>query len=174
MAATLAAEARGPAVSPPSSVISSSFAVFFFLSLSFLFLSSFLFFLFSSLFHVLSLSRSFGLSLLFCSRSPFFFPFPCFYKQKQGRETWMGRPLCCRPSTVRPTRGKWLVSRCLFKGWMAVTEEGKKISFFLLSLLCFFFFLPLPLLCSSLVLFFDLSLPSLPGPFFFLPLPLFL
>jgi len=42
----------------------------------------------------------------------------------------MGRPLCCRPSTVRPTRGKWLVSRRLFEGWMAVTEEGKKISFF--------------------------------------------
>ena len=137
MAATLAAEARWPTVSPPSFVFASSFAIFFFLSFSFLFLSSFLFFLFSSLFHVLSLSRSFGLSLLFCSRSPFFFPFPCFYKQKQGRETWMGRPLCCRPSTVRPTRGKWLVSRRLlegrrrlFEGWMAVKEEGKKIFFF--------------------------------------------
>jgi len=49
----------------------------------------------------------------------------------------MGRPLCCRPSTVRPTRGKWLVSRRLlegrqrlFEGWMVVIEEGKKIFFF--------------------------------------------
>ena len=109
--------------------MASGFSSFLCLFFSFLFLSSFLFFLFSSLFPVLSLSL--GLSLLFCSRSPFFFPFPCFYRQKQGRETWMGWPLCCRPSTVRPTHGKWLVSwrllerrRRLFEGWMAVTEEG--------------------------------------------------
>ena len=123
----LEAEAQWPAVSPPSSVFSSSFAVFFFLSFSSRLFSSFSSLL-SSLF-----SLSLGLSLLFCSRSPFFFPFPCFYRQKQGRETWMGWPLCCRPSTVRPTRGKWLVSwrllerrRRLFEGWMAVTEEGNK------------------------------------------------
>ena len=124
MAATLAAAGGG-------GTMASGFSSFLCLFFSFLFLSSFLFFLFSSLFPVLSLSL--GLSLLFCSRSPFFFPFPCFYRQKQGRETWMGWPLCCRPSTVRPTRGKWLVSwrllerrRRLFEGWMAVTEEGNK------------------------------------------------
>jgi len=122
VAATLAAAGGG-------GTMASGFSSFLCLFFSFLFLSSFLFFLFSSLFPVLSLSL--GLSLLFCSRSPFFFPFPCFYRQKQGRETWMGWPLCCRPSTVRPTHGKWLVSwrllerrRRLFEGWMAVTEEG--------------------------------------------------
>ena len=121
----LAEEAQWPAVSPPSSVFSSSFAVFFFFPFPVVFsLLSLLFSLPCSL----SLSRSLS-SLLFSVS--FFFPFPCFYRQKQGRETWMGWPLCCRPSTVRPTHGKWLVSwrllerrRRLFEGWMAVTEEG--------------------------------------------------
>ena len=111
---------RGGGASPFSS--SPSSASFFFLPLPLLCSSLVLFF---------------GLSLPSLLGPFFSFPFPCFYRQKQGRETSLGRPLCCRPSTVRPTRGKWLVSRRLlegrrrlFEGWMAVTEEGRRIFFF--------------------------------------------
>ena len=65
---------------------------------------------FSSLLSALSplfLSHS-ALSLLLVSS--FFVPFPCFYRQKHGRETWLGCPLCCRPSTTPSTCGKWVVS----------------------------------------------------------------
>ena len=111
---------RGGGASPSSSSPSSA-SFFFFPSLSFV-----------------PLSFCFSISLFPLFLGLFFsFPFPCFYRQKQGRETWLGWPLCCRPSTVRPTRGKWLVSRRLlegrrrlFEGWMAMTEEGRKIFFF--------------------------------------------
>ena len=105
-------------------------------------LSAFLFFfffrlfpsLFSSLLCSVSLSRSFGLSLPSLLR-PLFFPFPCFYRQKQGRETWLGRPLCCRPEPPKgyipfllPPRGKQVGCRRLFERELAVEQKKKSSS----------------------------------------------
>ena len=60
----------------------------------------------SLLFIPILLLSSFSLSLSFFLA----LPSPVFIGKKQGRER-MGRPLCCRPSTAPPTRGKlWVVS----------------------------------------------------------------
>jgi len=126
------------------------FCSFFSFSLSPLFFvilsassSSFLFFGSSPSPLLLLSSLLFSLSffLLFfssSSRSLFFLvPSPYFYRQKQGRETWLGRPLCCRRSTASSTRGKggksasfWRSSR----GGKSVRNKGEKQHFLPCSL----------------------------------------
>jgi len=98
----------------------SSFSQFLFVFFPFLFLcfflpSLFLCFLLFLLFFCLSLSLFFVLfgpllySLLFYSRSPlscapfFFVLLPVFIGKNRGR-TWLGRPLCYRPTTARGAR----------------------------------------------------------------------
>jgi hypothetical protein len=109
-------------------------ALFFFFSLSLCFSFSF-FFRFSvpSLFCFLSsLLLSFSLvSLLYffvCSA-----PHVFIGKNKGG--TWLGRPLCRRPSTAPPKRGKFFfwasgVGRRLFEREMVVENRERKIFFF--------------------------------------------
>jgi len=130
VAATLAASGVGGTVADGFS--SFFLCVFFFLRCLFFFhflsfSSRLLSSLLSSLSSVLSLSRSLGLSLF-----SFFFPFPCFYRQEQGRETWLGRPLCCCPSTAPSTSGNWVVSASFWshrgEGSRCETEEKRKSS----------------------------------------------
>ena len=51
---------------------------------------------------------------------------------KQGRETWLGQPLCCHPSIVPSTRGKWVMSVFFWshrgEGSQCETEEKRKSS----------------------------------------------
>jgi len=124
---------RGGGASPsPSSPSSASFFFLFFSS-----------FLFSSLLFSLPspLCSSLVLFSLF-SWSPLFFPGSCFFIspvfiEKQGRDT-AGAPLCCRPSTARPTRGKLLgkwvslvnIFLMLLRGRKSVKTGGRKIFFF--------------------------------------------
>jgi len=105
---------------------------------------SLLYSVFSFCFSLLLLFSAFFscLSLLFILSVPLFppffvlFPFPCFYRQKQGRETWLRRPLCCRPSTALQHMKSGLCRRLFegvgifLEGLRAVTEEGRKIIFF--------------------------------------------
>ena len=117
----------------------------FFFSLSplfyvlFLLFSSSFFFSFSPLFSLLSsalyLSLGLSVSLFPLFSVLFFFPFPCFYRQKQGRETWLGRPLCCRPEPPKgyvpfllPPRGKQVGCRRLFERELAVEQKKKSSS----------------------------------------------
>jgi len=89
------------------------------LSSVFCYFICFFFFLF---FDLLSLFSSLSLSLFFSSlpsslplMSRFFFSSLVFISKNRG-ETWLGRPLCCCPSTTPPTRGKFLFGKC---GWSA-------------------------------------------------------
>ena len=52
-------------------------------------------------------------SLLSSFFSFFFSASPVFIGEKQGGGTSWWRPVCCRPSNARPTRGKWLASGVL-------------------------------------------------------------
>jgi len=106
-----------------------------------LFSTSFFFFFFFIL-PPLSFLFSFFCSLSFCFLSSFFrrpprffFPFTCFYRQKQGKGTWLGRPLCCRPKqpkgyvpSILPPRGKHVGCRRLLERKLAVEQRKKSSS----------------------------------------------
>jgi len=69
------------------------------------------FFFFFSIFSLSLFFSSLPSSLPLLSR--FFFSSPVFISKNRG-ETWLGRPLCCCPSTTPPTRGKFLFGKW---GW---------------------------------------------------------